>query len=211
MTSKDPIRTQKTARVLVIGWKANSHQFLRSVLSTLGRPAFTRAANTNEGLALLREQGFELVICTDDAEPLSAGPFTRALRRDQFSRQPAIPVVVISSGATAKEVFDLRAAGIDDVMCPPMSAEAIEKRLDRLLMQSRRFVVCSAFVGPERRRPLDRQFEGANRRHEAVSFYSLPPVLHSYRAPPVIQGESQQPARTQEAGDPTQNVYICDS
>lgn len=186
---------------MIVGWKPNSNQFLRSMLSALGRPAFSRVSNTDEGLALLREQGFELVFCTDESEPLSASAFARAARRDQFSRQPTVPIVIISKGATLKEFDDLRAAGVDDVMCPPLSAEAIEKRLHRVLLQPRGFVVCKAFVGPDRRRTPGRSFEGENRRTESLSLFQLPPAVMRFGGPvPVLEARS----------DPAQDIYICD-
>ena len=165
------------ARIMIVGWKPNSNQFLRSMLSALGRPAFTRVSNTDEALALLREQGFELVFCTDESEPLSPAAFARAVRRDQYGRQPTVPIVIISRGGTVAEIDALRAAGVDDVMRAPLSSDAMEKRLHRVLLQPRSFVVCKAFVGPERRRAPGRSFDGTERRTEDVNFYKLPPVV----------------------------------
>jgi two-component system chemotaxis response regulator CheY len=196
------VRTLNEARILVVGWKPNSNEFLRSVLSALGRPAFTRVSNTDDGVSILREHGFELLLCTDDPEPDSAAAFTRAVRRDQYGRQPTIPIVIISKGATLKDIDALRAAGIDDIMCPPMSAEAVQKRLDRLLLQSRNFVACKAFVGPERRRTPDRSFDGSDRRSEPVGLYRLPPILRR---------ENIEPSCDAAAGKPAQTFFICDT
>jgi len=191
----------KEARIIIVGWKPNSSQFLRSMLSTLGRPAFTRVAGTEEALALLRERGFELVFCTDECEPHSASAFARAARRDQYSRQPTIPIVIISKGATLAEFDELRAAGVDDIMCPPLSADQIEKRLHRILLRPRDFVVCKAFIGPDRRRTPGRTFAGQNRRTEALSLFQLPPVAGRTDTIPVIEGP----------GGPAQDIYICDT
>lgn len=195
------MRALMDARLMIVGWKPNSNQFLRSMLAALGRPAFTRVSNTGEALALLREQGFELVFCTDESEPLSAAAFAHAVRRDQFGRNPTVPIVVISKGGTLQEIDALRAAGVDDVMRAPLSADAIEKRLHRVLLQPRNFIACKAFVGPDRRRTPGRSFGGADRRNEGVNFYQLPPaVAHAGNTTPVIDGTSA----------PAQDTYICD-
>lgn len=171
-------RSLKDARILVVGWKPHAGEFLRTILSTLGRPSFTRACNTDEGLALVREQGFELVICTENAQPLSPAAFTQALRRDPFNRDPTIPVVVIAPGCTMREIANLRAAGADDIICPPLSADAIEKRFARILCQSRNFIVTKAFIGPDRRRGGHRPYEGAERRNpEEAVFLQVPPLV----------------------------------
>jgi CheY-like chemotaxis protein len=180
------VRALIEARIMIVGWKPNSSEFLRAVLSALGRPAFTRVSNTDEALGLLREQGYELVLCTEDSEPLPPAAFVRAVRRDQYSRHPTVPVVIISKGGTAKDIDALRAAGVDDIMRPPLSADAIEKRLHRILLQPRSFVACKAFVGPERRRTPGRTFEGEDRRAEDVRFYKLPPVAGTGKTITVI-------------------------
>ncbi len=176
-----PLRSLAEIRVLVVGWKPHTNQFLRSILEALGRPSFIRAASTQEAIGMLREQGFELVFCTDEAEPDSPASFTHALRRDPYSRDPTLPIVIVSAGCTLKEIEILRAAGADDIMCPPMSAEAINKRFVRLLHRYRAFVACKAFVGPDRRRNGDRaSFEGTDRRSAEV-----PVILH---LPPMVNG-----------------------
>lgn len=188
------------ARVMIVGWKPNSSEFLRAMLATLGRPAFTRVSNTDEALGLLREQGFELVFCTEDSEPLPPAAFVRAVRRDQYSRHPTVPVVIISKGGTAKDVDALRAAGVDDIMRAPLSAGAIEKRLHRILLQPRSFIACKAFVGPDRRRTRERTFDGEDRRAEDGRFYQLPPVVGTGKTITVID----------TTAGPADDVFICD-
>ena len=188
------------ARIMVVGWKPNSSEFLRAMLSALGRPAFTRVSNTDEALGLLREQGFELVFCTEDCGPLSPAAFARAVRWDQYGRQPTVPIVIISKGGTAKDIDALRAAGVDDIMRAPLSADAIEKRLHRILLQPRSFVACKAFVGPDRRRTPGRTFDGQERRAEDVRFYQLPPVVGTGKTITLIDATAR----------PADDVFICD-
>ena len=171
-------RSLKDARLLIVGWKTHCGEFLREMLSTLGRPSFSRASSTDEALILLQEQGFELVLCTDKAAPLSAAAFTRALRRDPYSRDPTIPVVIVAAGCSLAEIVTLRGAGADDIICPPMSADAIEKRLSRVLLRPRKFVACKTFIGPDRRRGGERSFEGGDRRSPGPGIsMPLPPVV----------------------------------
>jgi two-component system chemotaxis response regulator CheY len=169
------VRALGEVRVLIVGWKPNTNQFLRSMLASLGLPAFTRVARTDEALAMMREHGFEVVFCTDEAGPLDPSDFTRALRRDLLSRDPTIPVLVVTSRSTIKEIELIRDAGADDIFCPPMSANAIAKRLERVLLNSRRFVTSKGFIGPDRRRAGDREFPGEDRRlSEGVVFCQSP-------------------------------------
>jgi CheY-like chemotaxis protein len=169
------VRALREVRVLIVGWKPNSSLFLRSLLASLGAPAFTRVSRTDEGIALLRDQGFELVLCTDEAEPLQPAEFTRSVRRDTFGRDPTIPIIVVAKGVTLPEIQALRDAGADDIMCPPMSADAIEKRLNRVLLNARTFVTTKSFIGPDRRRARDRVFTGPDRRTAQESIFNQPP------------------------------------
>jgi hypothetical protein len=76
------VRTLGESRVLIVGWKPNSSQFLRSALASLGMPAFSRVSDTDEALVLMRDHGFELVFCTSEAKPLN--PAERSLVHERF-------------------------------------------------------------------------------------------------------------------------------
>ncbi len=169
------MRSLKEARVLIVGWKPNSHEFLRCLLSSLGAPAFTRVSRTDEALTLLREQGFELVLCTNEAEAMNPVEFTLAVRRDVFGRDPTIPLVVVHSAVTLKDIQMLRDAGADDIMCPPMSPESVQKRFGRILLNTRSFVTGKSFVGPDRRRAGSRDFAGTERRLSQDTIFYQPP------------------------------------
>jgi DNA-binding NarL/FixJ family response regulator len=171
------VRALGEIRVLIVGWKPNTNQFLRSVLASLGLPAFTRVARTDEALTLMREHGFEVVFCTGEAEPLNPSAFTRAVRHDVFSRDPTIPVFIVTSGSTYNEIELMRDVGADDIFCPPMSADAIDKKLERVLLNSRRFVVANDFVGPDRRRAGDREFRCQDRRGSQGTVFCQPPRI----------------------------------
>lgn len=161
-----------------MGWKPNTNQFLRSVLASLGLPAFTRVARTDEALNLMREHGFEMVFCTGDAEPLNPADFTKAVRHDVLGRDPTIPVfIVTNSGITLKDIETMRDAGADDIFCPPMSADAIEKKLERVLLNARRFVTTKTFIGPDRRRAGDREFRSQDRRVAQATVFCQPPRI----------------------------------
>jgi two-component system, chemotaxis family, chemotaxis protein CheY len=172
------VRALGEVRVLIVGWKPNTNQFLRTVLASLGLPAFTRVARTDEALTLMREHGFELVFCTGDAEPLNPAAFTRAVRHDVLGRDPTIPVfIVTASGITLNEIELMRDAGADDIFCPPMSGDAIDKKLERVLLNSRRFVTTKGFIGPDRRRSGDREFRSQDRRVSQATIFCQPPRI----------------------------------
>lgn len=171
------MRTLKEVRVLIVGWKPNTNQFLRDLLASLGAPAFTRVLRTDQALSLLREQGFELVLCTSDAEPMPPAEFTKAVRRDVYARDPTIPVVVITAGVTLNDIRVLRDAGADDIMCPPMSADALEKRFERILLTTRSYVKTASFAGPDRRRAGNRGFTGQDRRGSQETIFYQPPRI----------------------------------
>jgi two-component system, chemotaxis family, chemotaxis protein CheY len=171
------VRALGKVRVLIVGWKPNTNQFLRIVLASLGLPAFTRVARTDEALALMRDHGFELVFCTGEAEPLNPSAFTRAVRHDVLSRDPTIPVFIVMSGCTLNEIELMRDAGADDIFCPPMSADAIDKRLERVLLNSRRFVTTKGFIGPDRRQAGDREFRSQDRRVSQGMIFCQPPRI----------------------------------
>ena len=164
-------------RVLFICGATSGTAFLRNILSALRLPAFVRVPRTDAALRMLREQGFEVVFCDENTEPLGAVEFVKALRRDVLTRDPTIPVIMISSAATRTQIEALRDAGADDVICKPVSVETIQRKFDQLLQSPRKFVTAKAFLGPDRRRSGDREFTGPDRRLSQGQIFTQSPRL----------------------------------
>jgi two-component system, chemotaxis family, chemotaxis protein CheY len=169
------MRSLQEIRVLVVGWKPNTNQFMRDALASLEMPSFTRAPRTDVALELLRNHGYEAVFCTGQCEPLSPAEFATAVRHDALSRDPTVPLIFFGTGLTINEIAIMRDAGIDDIICPPMSIDIIRKRLARVLLQNRRFVVTKGFVGPDRRRQVDLDFNGTEKRQSTNQIFHQSP------------------------------------
>ena len=168
------MRTFEDVRVLIVGWNPNSNQFLREVLKSLTLPAFTRVTRTCEALTSLRDHGYELVLCTADCGPLDPAAFVSAVRRDHLSRDPTVPIVIVSAGSTRTEIELMRDAGADYVLVPPMSAAALRRTLEKILLEWRNFVIGKSYIGPDRRR-VEREFLGDNKRVTEVQTFFQPP------------------------------------
>jgi two-component system chemotaxis response regulator CheY len=169
------VRSFENVRVLIVGWKPNTNPFLRDVLRSLTLPAFTRVVRTCDALTSLRDHGYEMVLCTADCEPLEPAVFVNAVRRDQLSRDPTIPIVIVTTGSTRAEIESMRDAGADYVLVPPMSTTAVKRILEKILLEWRNFVIGKSYIGPDRRRGAPRDFMGENKRVTEVLTFVQPP------------------------------------
>ena len=76
---------------------------------------------------------------------------------------PDTPIIMITAYAALETVADARDSGVDEFMAKPLSAAALEKRIQRVLEDPRPFVEAPEFSGPDRRR-RNIEIKGEDRR-----------------------------------------------
>ena len=150
----------KDIRILMIGEKGHGRSLLRTLLNSLGLSRVAFLDNTGKALQSLRREQFDIVFCDEEAGPLSPTEFIKSLRRDLETCDVTIPVILISAGASRRQIVAARDSGANDVIAKPVSAETIRRKLGSLVLQPQTFVTAKSFLGPDRRRTGDdrRQF-----------------------------------------------------
>jgi CheY-like chemotaxis protein len=145
------------ARVLVVDDHAVTIGLVREVVYASGAASVHAARNGGEAMAMLGACHPHLVV-TDWRMPGMDGlAFTRAVRRAAARPDPRVPdadvpIVLLSAYASAKAVDAARRAGVDEVVVKPFAMRALLERLVAATSRPRPFVVCEAYVGPDRRR-----------------------------------------------------------
>jgi CheY-like chemotaxis protein len=117
-------------KVLVVDDDAVVGKSFNRVLSKKGY-LVTTVANAQEALKQVREQSFDVVF-TDIRMPGMDGV---ELAEQLKSRQPWIPVVIITGYGTTENETRARAAGVTDFMRKPLSPEMIEESAAHALLE----------------------------------------------------------------------------
>ncbi|MFC1672756.1 response regulator transcription factor [Pseudomonadota bacterium] len=75
------------------------------------------------------------------------------LRHHEVGYNPFLPVIATAWSPTSEDVRKVVQAGADDIVTKPMSAGQLLQRIGGQIKARKPFVVTSAYIGPDRRKP----------------------------------------------------------
>ena len=113
------------------------------------------------------ENGSFLKMCIP-AEGLDGMAFLTKIRQDEDTPDPFVPVVVCAANTEYRHVCIARDKGMTEFLAKPVSARTIYFRICALVENRRPFIRITNFFGPDRRRHLDEEYAGANRRKRSI-------------------------------------------
>ena len=143
---------------------------IRNVLFALGIKDTTDAGDGERALEEMKEFKPDLILCDLKMEPMGGMEFVKQLRKDPENPHRFVPVIMITAYAELETVADARDSGVDEFMAKPLSAAALEKRIQRVLKDPRPFVEAPEFSGPDRRRSKNPTPGGPERRETKPKF-----------------------------------------
>src|SRR5262249_18775385 len=119
------------------------------------------APDGQTALEMLRANPCDIVFSDMSMKPMDGLAFTRALRRDAYSPNHFVPVIMITGHTERHRVEQARDAGVTEFLAKPVTAQNLFARIAEIVERPRPFVRCDNFVGPDRRRQAS---EGGPRR-----------------------------------------------
>lgn len=138
--------------ILVVDDHRFMQQVMRLMLNGLGVHNVTAALTVDEGIRLLSNQTFDIVIADYLMGTKTGAEFTRLARSEQFRGDRFVPIIACTADTTPRTVRELRDAGADEILCKPVSPRAIWHKFAAVTNARRRFVTAPNFFGPDRRR-----------------------------------------------------------
>lgn len=141
----------KDINVLVVEKQLFMRRLMADVLKQMGVSNVIKVASIEEGLAVFGKMEIDLVLL-DWAPDMDAIKFLRTVRNADMSRDPFIPIVVISAYADVDHVFQARDAGMSEYMVKPITAKGLYVHIKSIIERDRHFVKTGDFFGPDRRR-----------------------------------------------------------
>jgi two-component system chemotaxis response regulator CheY len=88
------------------------------------------------------------------------------VRKAKDSRDPLVPILMLTAHSELNHVISARDASITDFMTKPVSPSGLYKHIAAMIEHPRQFVRNQKFFGPDRRRRSEDSFDGPNRRSE---------------------------------------------
>lgn len=161
---KKTILDLSAIRFLIVDDNAHMRWIISQILRSLGAESLREAEDGAEALAILGEWDVDIVIVDWMMTPLDGIDFTKLVRTAADSRNPMVPIIMLTGYSEADRIGMARNAGVTEVVVKPVSARALYLRIEEVILRPRQFVRCKTFVGPDRHRRSDENYHGPRRR-----------------------------------------------
>ena len=150
--------------VLVVEDNLPMLNLTKSILQTFGVKTIYGAQDGEEGFKKFMEKRPDLVIADwmmDNADGLE---LTHKIRRDGFSPNQYVPIVLMTGFSEKQRVLAARDAGITEFLVKPFTAHDLYLRISQIIERPRPFIQSEDFFGPDRRRIKKKYYMGPYRR-----------------------------------------------
>lgn len=155
----------KALKILLVEDNSYMRTIIREVLKGAGIGNIVNARDGAEGLELLGSHSPDIAIVDYVMAPLDGVDFTRTVRQSADSKNPYLPVIMVSGHSDMVRVKAARDAGVNEFITKPMIIRSLITRLNNVVMKPRPYIRCQSFIGPDRRRRADANFQGPYQRN----------------------------------------------
>ena len=151
-------------RVLVADDNRNMRTIVTTLLKGIGVLHVRGAQDGGQALQVLDDWGADVAIVDFRMEPMDGVTFTQKVRNDANSKNPFLPIIMLTGYAEKGRVLEARDAGVTEMMIKPVTAKALVARLNAVIFNPRPFIRTKTYFGPDRRRRNDPGYVGLERR-----------------------------------------------
>jgi CheY-like chemotaxis protein len=153
-------------RVLLIDDNWHMRSIALTLLESFGVHHIRDVAAGAEGIEVAQSWAPDLALVDFKMEPMNGVQFTRIIRNGPDSRNPYLPIIMMTGHTAVARVLEARDAGVTEFIAKPLSAKTLLNRMNAVLYQPRPFVRTPTYFGPDRRRRADPAHRGPWRRFD---------------------------------------------
>jgi two-component system, chemotaxis family, chemotaxis protein CheY len=151
-------------RFLVIDDNAHARKLLRALLFGFGVREVQEAADGAAGLEAFLHHAPDILI-TDWAMPIFDGlELTRMIRQPGANPNPYVAIIMVTGRIDKQRVVLARDAGVTEFLVKPISAKGLYQRIVSVVTNPRPFIKTKTYFGPDRRRNVNPNYAGTERR-----------------------------------------------
>ena len=184
-TSRGRFNLEK-ATILMLDGNGMGMDILVQIVTGLGAKSLHRCQTVDEAKDVVKRNTVDLIIA-DALSPAGGGyEFVSWLRTDGGGPNAFAPVVVTAAHTPVSMVQKARDCGAHYIVKKPLTPVVMLERILWIARESRPFIECDAYVGPDRRHKNEGPPNGVPRRRD-----DLPPEV----------GDAQEPNLSQDQVD----------
>ena len=151
-------------RFLVIDDNAHMRRILRTLLHGFGAREVYEAEDGASGLEAFTHYVPDIII-VDWAMPIFDGlELTQMIRQPGANANPYVSIIMLTGHSEKRRVVAARDAGITEFLAKPISAKALYQRIMTIVLNPRPFIKTRSYFGPDRRRNVNINYVGVERR-----------------------------------------------
>lgn len=150
--------------VLIIDDNAPMREIIGTVLKSLGIRKIIEASDGVEALKAVTEREIDVIFTDLMMQPVDGLAFIRWVRTSPASKNPYTPIIMVTGHATRASLDEARMAGVTEFLAKPLTAKGVLHRLNEVINNPRDFVRAGSYFGPCRRRRIDHDYLGEERR-----------------------------------------------
>lgn len=154
----------RSISVLVIDDNSNMRKILGAMLKSFGVRDIREADDGLHALRVLNGREVDIIFTDLMMQPVDGLAFIRWIRTSTASPCPFAPIVMMTGHATQRSLMEARMAGVTEFLAKPLTAHGVLHRLNEVINNPRPFVRVNDYFGPCRRRRIDHEFVGEERR-----------------------------------------------
>ena len=150
--------------VLLADDNPHMREIVGVLLANFGIKNVRAVHDGRQALDILRHWQPDVAIVDFKMEPMDGVEFTRHVRNAPESRNPYLPIIMMTGHSARARVFEARDAGVTEFVVKPVNARTLLDRVMAVIYRPRPFVRTNTYFGPDRRRRADPAFTGPYRR-----------------------------------------------
>lgn len=155
--------------VLIVDDNKHMQTIISTILQGFGFRDIHTASDPAMAFEDLRTRPADLIICEYRLAPIDGLEFVKMVRTAEDSRDPLVPILMLTAHSEMENIISARDAGITEFVTKPVSPTILYKHVVAIIEHPRQFVRSQKFFGPDRRRSRDSNFEGNDRRNPEIS------------------------------------------
>lgn len=148
----------------------DDNNYMLSIIKTLlkgfGVHRIHEASDAAEAFEEFQNTQTDVIIVDYSLETLDGIEFSQLVRNANDTPNPYVPIIMLTAHSERARVEEARDAGITEFLRKPICAADLYRRIIEVIERPRPFVRSKSYFGPDRRRRIDENYRGEERRKE---------------------------------------------
>lgn len=158
------MRNLDSLKVLIADDSRSMRTVLRSMLHAYGFRTILEADNGHAAFETMCDQPIDLAFIDWVMEGLEGARLAQLIRNHPGIANPYCTIIMVTGHSHLAHVARARDSGVNTFLAKPISAQTLRRHLQFVFNETRPFVRCARYVGPDRRLGNVRRYGGLMRR-----------------------------------------------